>query len=90
MITWVTTPTNLDVLHFSYDYLTAAWTTVYSDNDDWVYENVTTNVGIGGYTIDLLSTLTYRQLKDAAWDKDQQNMHGMPLQTSVSGESFSV
>lgn len=65
------------------------WTTVYSDNDALVYENVTTNVGVQGYNYGLLKNLSYRDLKDAAYNKDQQNMRGsffneVPVNTVIS------
>lgn len=53
------------------------YTTVYSDNDAIVYENVTTNVGTKDLTYLFLSNLTMRELQDAAYDNEGKNERGM-------------
>jgi len=53
------------------------YTKLYADTDAAVMENVTTNVGLLGYTISELANFSIRELTYAALDKDQQNMRGM-------------
>lgn len=55
------------------------YTEVFSDNDSFVLENVSTNVGLKNYTLGNLKNLTLRHLKDAAYNLDKQNQYHQPL-----------
>lgn len=83
LITWVSIPANNDVITTSYSYYPSKWTQLFADNDSLVMENVTTNVGISGYTVPVLNSLTFREMQYAAFNLDQANMRGSWLQEIV-------
>lgn len=87
-ITWITLPAEGDIILVDYQYRATIATEVFADDDDLVYENVTTNVGIGFYQLNTIMDLTWREIQSAAWNLNQQNMDGAWLQELVFFDSF--
>lgn len=64
---------NLALSRFVFDESIQDFVEKFADNDDIVYENVTTNVGLNNYTLGQLSGFTARHLMFAAFDLEGKN-----------------
>jgi len=63
---------------------------VYADNDAYLYENQTTNMGAKLLPWGVVSTKTYRELKNIAWDKDQKNQRLSWFQDMLNPSSIEL